>query len=295
MTLSLRANICVSFSLETQIVAFHQYTIFMNFLIENLSAEDLRKHFIKSTLFTLIHLIDSNYKNYSLLNVIACVYLKKFCNQAITLSLDVIREVLIILISTIIPIASLNNELASHCMDLLNILVVKKNTYLSEAISLLDPFPIDTKFQEIQNIYNITKYANKYFQLKDEINHFLKAGNLMKNVGCRTEGLKHLRKQLATRKEELKALYNELYKLRGFSEDCANSIIHQLICMLVKLTSCSNKEVSVTNFFTLKLKIFHFKRNFSINYFIFINLTKFSIFRFQSKLRVVWANWVLLI
>lgn len=138
-------------------------------------------------------------------------------------------------------------------MDLLNFLIVDKNSHLIKAIASLDPFPLDEKFEKIQNMYNITKYANKNFRLEDEINHFLKVGNLMKSVDCRTEGLKHLRNQLATHKEELKELYNELYKLRGFSEECSRSIIHQLICMLVKMTSCSNKQVSLRYYSVLMM------------------------------------------
>jgi hypothetical protein len=39
-------------------------------------------------------------------------------------------------------------------------------------------------------------------------------------------------------------LYKELDDMRGFSEDCAKSLLHQLICMLVELTSVPDSRVS---------------------------------------------------
>jgi hypothetical protein len=39
-------------------------------------------------------------------------------------------------------------------------------------------------------------------------------------------------------------LYKELNDMRGFSEDCAKSLLHQLICMLVELTSVPDSRVS---------------------------------------------------
>jgi hypothetical protein len=39
-------------------------------------------------------------------------------------------------------------------------------------------------------------------------------------------------------------MYKELNEMRGFSEDCAKSLLHQLICMLVELTSVPDLRVS---------------------------------------------------
>jgi hypothetical protein len=41
-------------------------------------------------------------------------------------------------------------------------------------------------------------------------------------------------------------MYKELNDMRGFSEDCAKSLLHQLICMLVELTSVPDLRVSKT-------------------------------------------------
>lgn len=88
------------------------------------------------------------------------------------------------------------------------------------------------------------RYENTLVSLENEIKHFLNAGNVMGVVSCREEGLKCLKGQLSEHKQELKEIYSKLYKMRGFSEDLHNSILHQLICMLVRLTTSENSVVS---------------------------------------------------
>lgn len=40
-------------------------------------------------------------------------------------------------------------------------------------------------------------------------------------------------------------MYQELLKMRGFSEDCVKSILHCLICTLIKLTKSDEFEVCI--------------------------------------------------
>jgi len=40
-------------------------------------------------------------------------------------------------------------------------------------------------------------------------------------------------------------MYQELLKIRGFSEDCTKSILHCLICTLIKLTKNDEFEVCI--------------------------------------------------
>lgn len=51
--------------------------------------------------------------------------------------------------------------------------------------------------------------------------------------------------QLSEKKAELAGLYKELQDTRGFSEDCERSILHQLICFLVKIISRSDSKVCI--------------------------------------------------
>jgi hypothetical protein len=55
-------------------------------------------------------------------------------------------------------------------------------------------------------------------------------------------------------------LYKELNDMRGFSEDCARSLLHQLICVLVELTSVPDSGVSRT------ITVSVFLDNFQINH-----------------------------
>ncbi|KAL1138479.1 hypothetical protein AAG570_008542 [Ranatra chinensis] len=48
---------------------------------------------------------------------------------------------------------------------------------------------------------------------------------------------------LCERKKELEELYDQLGKIRGFSEECSTSILHQLTSSLIHLATCENIEV----------------------------------------------------
>lgn len=43
-------------------------------------------------------------------------------------------------------------------------------------------------------------------------------------------------------------MYEELLKIRGFSEDCAQSTLHRFICTLIQLTKSDDFEVCNQNF-----------------------------------------------
>jgi hypothetical protein len=43
-------------------------------------------------------------------------------------------------------------------------------------------------------------------------------------------------------------MYEELLKIRGFSEDCAQSPLHRFICTLIQLTKSEDFEVRTLNF-----------------------------------------------
>lgn len=105
----------------------------------------------------------------------------------------------------------------------------------------------------MQKVYKSIKYKNGNFNLEQEIEHFIKAGQALKPHHCRLEGLKHLRLLLAGNKIELKQLYENLKNMRGFSEDCKNSIIHQLVYMLMKLSCLGDKDVRKYKFYLLNL------------------------------------------
>lgn len=46
-------------------------------------------------------------------------------------------------------------------------------------------------------------------------------------------------------------MYKDLLKMRGFSEDCAKSILHRFICTLIQLTKSFDSEVCYQNIITI--------------------------------------------
>lgn len=40
-------------------------------------------------------------------------------------------------------------------------------------------------------------------------------------------------------------MYEELLRIRGFSEDCVKSVLHSFICALIQLTKNSDFEVCI--------------------------------------------------
>jgi len=42
-------------------------------------------------------------------------------------------------------------------------------------------------------------------------------------------------------------MYKNLHQMRGFSEDCVNSILHRFICTLIQLTKSCDFEVCIQN------------------------------------------------
>jgi ataxia telangiectasia mutated family protein len=107
-------------------------------------------------------------------------------------------------------------------------------------IQELDPFPRSAQFQQLQTVYHEVKYEMQEYTLEEEIENFLTAGKCGQED--RTEGLIHLRSLLSTKKLELKRLYDGLNLLRGFSEDCSQSCLHNLICELIRLASKGTEE-----------------------------------------------------
>lgn len=193
----------------------------------------------------MVYLIVEDHGDDSFLNIICCQYFASFIRKILPENAKTFKNFLVTFISILIPVAKTDGVLGEECTKVLHLIVVVYGKNLSEAIKSLDPFPGDSQFNEMQEVYNNLKYEERLFSLEDEIKHFLNTGNLIGTSGLRTEGLKHLKIQLTTRKEELKDMYSKLYDLRGLPEDYKTSLLHNLICMLVKLSKSLDLHVSL--------------------------------------------------
>jgi len=68
---------------------------------------------------------------------------------------------------------------------------------------------------------------------------------------------------LKTNEKELQNIYQELFKMRGFSEDCVKSILHCLICTLIKLTKSDKLEVCIlSNIYIINISVSIFSFDF---------------------------------
>lgn len=231
---------------EDKVKAFHQCTVLLDLIIPLLKqVNDLRAYFIRTISYTLIHMIRNDYEKDSIVNTMCCRYLSSFLSQILPENAEILEKFLVTFVSILVPIAKCKSSLGLECTKLLNLIIVEHVDDLVGAIRTLDPFPKDDNFVQMQEVYTKVKYDNKVFSLENEIEHFLDTSNLMGSSGYRTEGLKYLKNQLSVKKMELKEMYSKLHDLRGFSEDCEKSILHRLICVLVKLTLSSDSNVSI--------------------------------------------------
>ncbi|KAK4874732.1 hypothetical protein RN001_014092 [Aquatica leii] len=246
MLLKLICNVHAAGNREEKAIAFHQFTVFVDLLIPYLKPKhDLNVFLFRTITYALIHLLNNGYENSSNLHLMYCKFIHIFLSKTLPENCKILEKFLIAFVSTLIPIARIDNSLGAECVKLLSIMIVGHGAEMADTLKFLDPFPSEPKFAQMQLIYNEIKYRDSSFTLQDEIEYFLKPGTLVETVGCRTEGLSHLKKQLSNRKCDLKEMYNDLNNLRGFSEDCRSSVLHQLVCTLVKLSLSENVDESL--------------------------------------------------
>lgn len=232
-------------TLEEKLLSLHRYSILVDYIITQFKTNnDMNKFLIRSIITSLISVIQLNFHHAEteILSIAACYYFKIFVTNSLPFNSNFFEELLMIVVSSLVPIAKLTSKVSTECIDILRLLIVSNSKHLYSGISALDPFPTDItnqKFAEIQATYEKTKYGNEIFTLQQEIRHFLRVGYVL-DLCDRTEGLRHLRKELSRKKTELLELYT---KLNGFRGNHEPSILHQLICMLVHLTKSPISDV----------------------------------------------------
>ncbi|XP_060874698.1 serine-protein kinase ATM isoform X2 [Metopolophium dirhodum] len=199
--------------------SFFQYTVFIKALIGQLldsNQLDAFSHFlINQSVQSTITLLNQN--NFEM-HIYAIEYLKwLLINPRCILKLNISQ--IGPLTSTLRMLAKTQPSLNEKLLHLLNIL---KN------------------FSD-QNIDCETNNKNKTSLHKD-IKSFLSQQNENTDI---IQSLKCLRLKLQANEKELQCIYQELLKMRGFSEDCVKSILHCLICTLMKLTKSDEFEIQI--------------------------------------------------
>nr|CAD7435646.1 unnamed protein product [Timema monikensis] len=141
---------------------------------------------VRDVIHTLIHLLRGG----GLLVDPVGHFFGRFCTMILPSRSGELSKFLGVIVSSLVPLACQNTKV----LNLLTTLVVKNEVHLYEAIKLVDPFPPDPEFLPLREVYCRIKYAAGPFSLDDEVKQFL--GVASGHLGCRVEGLHHLRKQV---------------------------------------------------------------------------------------------------
>ncbi|XP_029344827.1 serine-protein kinase ATM [Acyrthosiphon pisum] len=216
---TLYVNIVKTLKTELWYQSFFQYTVFMKALIGQLldsNQLDAFSHFlINQSVQSTITLLNQN--NFEMHNY-AIEYLEwLLINPICILKLN---------ISQIGPLTSNLRILAKTQPSL--------NEKLLHLLNILKTFS--------DQIIDCETYNKNKTSLHKDINSFLSQQNENTDI---IQSLKFLRLKLQANDKELQCMYQDLLKMRGFSEDCVKSILHCLICTLVKLTKIDEFEIQI--------------------------------------------------
>jgi hypothetical protein len=198
--LSLAVDIHQVPTLEDKLKSLHRYATFADILVQELSVRgdglgDMATFIIRDVSHTLIHLMKQSYQREEFpLAVASCHFYRLFCSKCLPACCSIVQTFLLVIVNVLVPLAKLNGDLGAESRALLRFLVVENSELLSSAIEMLDPFPGDTIFEEVHEVYTRIVQVKRIDTLKESVRYFLNAGN--KNLGCRAEGLKHLRTQV---------------------------------------------------------------------------------------------------
>lgn len=78
--------------------------------------------------------------------------------------------------------------------------------------------------------------------MKENLRHFL---TVSADHDCGMDSLLKLKRQLIVKKSQLEVLYEELESSQGFAEDCALSVLHNLIYRLIQLTKSKDSKIAL--------------------------------------------------
>ncbi|GJQ73706.1 hypothetical protein Trydic_g14041 [Trypoxylus dichotomus] len=131
-----------------------------------------------------------------------------------------------------------DSDLSQECLKILQLLIMENTDKYREAIKDLDPLPSTFEFSDMNEVCLKIRLAVADCGLDGAIRNFLRGGA---NAESRSVALAHLRKQLSVKKNELRILHEKCKDAVGYSKN-NDSILHNLIQMLFKLTASDNNE-----------------------------------------------------
>nr|CAI5844505.1 unnamed protein product [Callosobruchus analis] len=235
----LKSNIHESLTAGEKIKSLHRYLVFVRIVAASIEREASWVHyFIRDTVYGLVNLISNSNKD-TQFALVSCKALGVFLKDVIPSYVEVFKEHLIFAVNSLKTFVLQRPILKAVCLDILDFLIVKNFRFVGRGLEKLD-FPQHPDYDKIANVYRNLQYGETEPTLVEEIKSFLKHDY----SSTREDSLVHLKNVLSSKKSELKKLYEEVQKSRGFSEDCENSLIHRFVCNLAKLCCSSYEHVS---------------------------------------------------
>lgn len=240
--LHLHANIQRKFTPEDKLKALHQYATYIDTLLTSIGYDHRLSPFLtRDIVHTLLHLTST--MDGDIFSLASCKYLKKFCFDVTNNNFKLLTDHLPVIVNKLLPILSENQRLSPVCLKLLRHLLLDNSDKYKNAIEDLDPFPASPELADINEVYLHLRSQLVNGGLEDEIKIFLRAGRLEWNTGSRADALRHLHLQLSERKDELKVLYEKSKDIKGYTRNKGESILHNLIRMLLKLSRSLDNKV----------------------------------------------------
>ncbi|CAG9773154.1 unnamed protein product [Ceutorhynchus assimilis] len=219
-------------AVEQQLKCFHQFTIFNDLVLKTLPNE----FFLRDTIYFLVHLI----RNCIKIGKAVLSYMKYCLKNILPEKHKEFQQFVTFVVNSLKNIAIENEHLLPLCIEILEFIIIDNSHALLTTIEKLDTFPSRPEFNEIRNRHNNIKYNNKNISLQDEITLFLDNND----IATRQDSLIHLKSILSKEKLQLKLLYDNLSNIRGFSEDCEQSLLHKLTSTLIKMSCYPNDNIS---------------------------------------------------
>uniref|UniRef100_A0AAR2J5U2 non-specific serine/threonine protein kinase n=1 Tax=Pygocentrus nattereri TaxID=42514 RepID=A0AAR2J5U2_PYGNA len=188
---------------------------------------------LRDVIYTLIHHINSRSAHTDEVSTrslaLCCDLLTTVCQTAIHFCDDALETHLQVIVGTLTALVTQQSAISQQVLRLLKFLVIDNpdNRYLRRAIPLLEPFPDQPAFRELRAAQHALKYSSGAFSLRQEVEHFLSVTSCDSLPLTRLEGLKDLKRQLHTLKQQIEQLLKE--------SDPAGSVLVKLVLNLLQL------------------------------------------------------------
>ncbi|XP_051534451.1 serine-protein kinase ATM isoform X2 [Myxocyprinus asiaticus] len=190
---------------------------------------------LRDIIYTLIHHINSRSAQQDEVSTrslsLCCDLLALVCQTAVQFCDDALESHLQVIVGTLTAQVTEQSAISQKVLSLLRFLVMEnpENRMLRKSIPLLEPFPDRPAFRELRAAQHALKYTAGAFTLTQEIEHFLSVTSCDSLPLARLEGLKDLRRQLHSHKEQIGQLLRECHA------DPASCVLVKLVLNLLQL------------------------------------------------------------